>query len=219
MQDWPTKVAVEAPWGDEPTQQRYRDYFEGKREMRRSEEEQVGFRLAKKMGHEKVYAIDVRMPLSDKEMRPVIGKNPEYQAKMANLQKLGNGAIAQMGEWLAEGSVSYMLYNMNRPEMLEQAHWPYIWIFAPIAEGENYAGADYVATWYKRNIRIFANLVRVSEPGDRVFVIYGMGHIPILKDLVQSSPDFCTVDPLPYLREKGKGKRKKVKGEKAEARR
>ena len=197
----PTKVAVEAPFGDEPTVAAYKEYVAGKREMRRSEEEQIGFRLAKKMGHDAIYPIDVRMSLSDKELRPIIGSNPEYQKKMGELNRLGNAAIDQMGKWLAEGSVSYMLYQMNRPVALRQAHWPYIWIFATIAKDDNYAGADFVARWYNRNLRIFANLDRISEKGDRVVVVYGMGHIPILKDLVVSSPDYCTVDPLPFLDE------------------
>ena len=108
--------------------------------------------------------------------------------------------MAVMGQWLAEGTISEMLYRMNRPAALAQAHWPYVWILAPIAQDDNYAGADMVGTWYTRNIRIFANLNRIAEAGDRIFVVYGQGHIPILRDLVESSPLFCLVDPLPYLR-------------------
>ena len=197
----PTKIAVEAPWGDKPTVDRYTAYFEGKREMRKSEEEQIGFRLAKKMGHKEIYAIDVKMPLKDDALKPLIGANPKFQAKMGELNKVGNQAIEIMGKWLSEGTVSYMLYKMNQPDLLKKAHLPYIAYFAPIADGDNYAGADMVATWYQRNLRIFANLTRIAEPGDRIFVIYGMGHIPIIKDLVEDSPDFCTVDPLPYLKE------------------
>ena len=40
---------------------------------------------------------------------------------------------------------------------------------------------------------------RISEPGDRVFVIYGAGHIPHLRYFAAQSPYFCLVDPLPYL--------------------
>jgi hypothetical protein len=42
-----------------------------------------------------------------------------------------------------------------------------------MVDGDVYGGADMVADWYKRNLRIFANLTRISEPGDRVFIIYG----------------------------------------------
>ena len=43
----PTKVAVEAPFRDSTTVAQYREYVNGESELRRSEEEQIGFRLAK----------------------------------------------------------------------------------------------------------------------------------------------------------------------------
>lgn len=196
----PTKIAVEAPFGDSATVAHYRAYVKAERELGRSEREQIGFRLAKRLGHEYIYPVDVRLMLDNAALGPLIAANPAHQARMAELQRLGEGAMGQMGTWLAEGTVSEMLYQMNRPAVLAQAHWPYVWILAPIAEGDNYAGADMVGTWYTRNLRIFANLNRLAEPEDRILLVYGQGHIPILRDLVAASPLFCLVDPLPYLR-------------------
>lgn len=93
-----------------------------------------------------------------------------------------------------------MLYAMNRNEASELNHMPYIAYFAPIVHGENYAGANMVADWYKRNLRIFTNLTRTAAPDDRVFVVFGQGHIKTLRDFVIQHPDFCVVDPLPFLR-------------------
>ncbi len=197
----PTKVAVEAPWGDSGTMARYAEYLAGSRELRRSEEEQIGFRLAKRLGHERIHPIDVRMDLSGDALGPLIGANPEHGRRIAALDKLGEQAMRIMATWLVEGTVGHMLYNMNRPEMLARAHEPYLQYFLPIIEDTNYAGADMVATWYRRNIRIFGNLQRIAEPGDRLFVIYGQGHIKILQDLVEDDPRFCVEDALGYLRE------------------
>ncbi len=61
----PTKVAVEAPRGDSATIARYKAYVKGEIELRKSEEEQIGFRLAKLLGHETIYPIDVRMNLDN----------------------------------------------------------------------------------------------------------------------------------------------------------
>ena len=149
----PTKVLVEAPWADSATQARYREYVSGTRELRKSEEEQIGFRLAKRMGHERIYPIDVRMQLDDEALDPLIGTNPAFQECMSRLNHLGREAMRIMGAWLAEGTVGDMLYNMNRPEMLVRAHEPYVEYFVPIIADTNYAGADMVATWYRRNPR------------------------------------------------------------------
>ena len=196
----PTKVAVEAPWGDTATVRRYRDYVGGVRELRRSEEEQIGFRLASQLGLETIYPIDVRMPLDDEALGPLIAANPRHGARLARLDETGRAAMELMGSWLATGTIGDMLYNMNRPDMLPYAHQPYIEVFVPIVEGDDYAGADMVAIWFQRNLRIFANLTRVAHsPNDRIFVVYGAGHVPLLRDFVTDHPDYCVEDPLPYL--------------------
>ncbi|MGE0554702.1 MAG: DUF5694 domain-containing protein [Gemmatimonadales bacterium] len=56
-----------------------------------------------------------------------------------------------------------------------------------------------MAKWYERNIRIFANLRRSTEPGDRVLVIFGAGHAPILCELLAADPGLTLVDLLEFL--------------------
>jgi hypothetical protein len=200
----PSKIAVESPFSDSAAAKNYQQYLQGERELKRNEGEQIGFRLAKLLGHAQVYPIDVSLKLDDSKLGGLIAADPKLQARMGELQQFGQAAMAQMSKWLSEETISEMLYQMNRPEMLAQAHWPYVWIIAPIAQGDNYGGADMVADWYKRNLRIFANINRIAEPGDRILIIYGQGHIPILRELVGASPRFCRVDPLPYLLRKEK---------------
>ncbi len=54
----PTKIAVEADLGDDRIPKRYTDYTGGKHELSRNEVEQIGFRLAKELGHKTVYPVD-----------------------------------------------------------------------------------------------------------------------------------------------------------------
>lgn len=195
-----THVAVEAPWGDSVTLARYRAYAAGERELRRSEEEQIGFRLARARGLETVHPIDVPMGLEFEAVGQVASQDPRLARKLGTMQGVGEEAIRLMGERLAQGSIGAMLYWMNESENLQKAHIPYIEFFAPIVAGEDYAGADMLARWYQRNLRIFANLTRVAtEPDARVFLVFGQGHIPILRELLIQHPDFCVENPLPYL--------------------
>ena len=197
----PTKVTVEKRWQDSTTLARYQALRDGSLDMRPSETEQIGFRLAHRMGHETVYPIDVRMMLDDEALGPVIGANPKFQQSMQQLDEMGQDMMRIMAEWLASGTIGEMLFNVNRPELIPLAHQPYVEFFVPMVDGDNYAGADMVATWYNRNLRIFANLTRVTDsPDDRIFLVYGAGHIPILKDLVAAHPGYCLEDPLPYLK-------------------
>ena len=108
-------------------------------------------------------------------------------------------AVALMGEWLAEGTVSEMLRKMNNQDLLLRAHQLYIDVLGKVVAGDDYAGPDLVGNWYTRNLRIFANIDRISEPGDRVLVLFGQGHAPILRDLVSTSEPMCLVEPGDYL--------------------
>jgi hypothetical protein len=132
----------------------------------------------------------------------LVGENPELGRHLAGLQEYGEWAMATMGKLLSEGTVGQMLYKINTPDAISWANSGYLEFFLPVVKADNYAGADYVAAWYQRNLRIFSNLHQISDsPDDRVFVIYGAGHIPHLRTFVSESPHFCVEDPLPYLEE------------------
>jgi hypothetical protein len=51
----PTKIAVEADVTSKQVGQRYSDYLAGKYTLSRDETDQIGYRLAKKLGHQTVY--------------------------------------------------------------------------------------------------------------------------------------------------------------------
>jgi pheromone shutdown protein TraB len=58
-----------------------------------------------------------------------------------------------------------------------------------------------VANWYKRNLRIFANINRITEPGkDRILVIIGAGHLKLLKEFAGDAPYFDEVDAESFLK-------------------
>lgn len=199
----PTKVALEFPYGNPALSAEYQKYLKGERALTRNERDQIGFRLAKALGHADVYAIDVAGNMDFASLNTVVAANPKFQANMAELQKFGTSATAMTQKWLETNTISGMLYHLNSPETLAHGYRAYIDIFTPMAHGDNYAGADLTADWYKRNLRIFANLDRISADKDRVLVVYGTGHIPVLKQIMADSSRFCAVDPLAYL-EKGK---------------
>src|SRR5688572_29060863 len=54
----PTKIAVERNAGDERIRKDYAAYLAGTHQLTRNEIEQLGFRLAKELGHDTVHAVD-----------------------------------------------------------------------------------------------------------------------------------------------------------------
>jgi len=55
----------------------------------------------------------------------------------------------------------------------------------------SYEGADALSMhWYNRNLRIFRNIQNIAEKEDRIMVLFGAGHVSILLNLFESSPEF-----------------------------
>jgi hypothetical protein len=68
-----------------------------------------------------------------------------------------------------------------------------------VGAGENYIGIEPVASIYKRNMRIFANLIDIAEPGDRILVVYGAGHTYFFHRFIEQHADMKLVDVQNYL--------------------
>jgi hypothetical protein len=54
--------------------------------------------------------------------------------------------------------------------------------------------------WYLRNAKIFAKLINVAKPGDRILVVYGAGHGYWLRHFAATTPGYTSVDVTPYLK-------------------
>jgi len=76
----PTVVALESPWGDTTNAADYRAWLAGEHELRRKEEEQIGFRLAQHAGLETVHPVDARMGLPDSLLAATMEVDPSSVA-------------------------------------------------------------------------------------------------------------------------------------------
>ena len=163
----------------------YQAYLNGKAELRKNEIDQVGFRLAKKMKHAQVYAIDADAPF---DMDTVVKVAQQYQFT-SFLELIGKIPEFMKGEneKLHKSTITQYYQYMNTDEYAKMSHGFYL-DMAVIGKGDNYAGADLVADWYQRNLRIYRNLQALQlKPEDRVLILYGAGHAKILQDLVEDS--------------------------------
>lgn len=198
----PTRVAIEADWGDSTDPALYRAYRSGRHELSRSESQQIAFRLAGRMGLPNIDAIDMSGDFPFGPVQELAQSDSTLSHYLAEGMAAGQASVAAISGWLAEGTIGQTLYRMNTPEAIHGAHGPYLAFLLPVTNEHAAPGADLLAAWYERNIRIFANLHRLGlGADDRVFVVFGAGHVPILRQLVADSPYFCVEDPLRYLPE------------------
>jgi hypothetical protein len=65
--------------------------------------------------------------------------------------------------------------------------------------GTSFEGADAAARWWHRNFRMFANIQRYAQPGERVLVVAGSGHTAILRDFLAIDGRIRAADIHEYL--------------------
>jgi hypothetical protein len=183
----PTKIAVEAPYGEDVVPKRYADYLAGARPLSRNEVEQIGFRLAKLLGQPAVYPVDSD---GDFPFQRVIdyAKATGQSAKLEKmLGEIGEMMKAQ-GEYLKAHTVLQTLLYMNSDAKVAQDVGFYH-LEARYGEPGDYAGPDLLAEWYRRNIRIYNNVAKLlTTPEDRILVIFGAGHLGWLRQDFASDP-------------------------------
>jgi hypothetical protein len=197
----PTRVAVEMKSARQPElDERYRAFRAGSYALGRSETDQIGLRLAARLGHDRVYAVDWNeMPPGTEADYDFVTYAPAH-GKQSQLDALMAGAQAQAAA-LAPGSTPLLdwLRGLNEPAALAASHRRYFEI-ARIGDASVNPGAAWVGSWYGRNLRIFANLVALAErPDDRVLVVYGQGHAFLLREFAAQSGAFVVADPVAVL--------------------
>jgi len=108
--------------------------------------------------------------------------------------------VAKDEQMLAGGSVSAYLAYLNEPAREAMSHrWDVMRNLEPGDGVALYETTDLAANWYKRNLRIFTNLLEITEPGDRVLLIIGSGHGKILKGFAADHPCYCLGDEGGFL--------------------
>lgn len=195
----PTKIALEFTT-DRQTEidSLYALYLDDRWELGSNEVYQLGFRLARRLGHRRVHLVDTErhpffVDLALEELAPredeIKRIDPEWTARFRKLGTFSDSLfrVQTLGEYLR---------FVNSPAQIRRSHLVYhVRTFKFDGEEGGFLGADFTSGWYNRNLRIFRNLQRITEsPDDRILLIIGYGHLPILRFVVEHSPEFELVE-------------------------
>jgi len=184
----PTKIAVEASVTSGRTISGYSAYLEGKYTLTPNEIDQLGFRLARELGHKTVYAVDEDGDFPFYRVRNYAianGKKDQFEA----MQAVTGARVKEQNEFLATHSILDMLELLNADSSAARAVNEYYTSFMPFGEPWEYAGADLIASWFQRNLRIYHNVrALATAPDDRILVIYGSGHLGWLRQIISADP-------------------------------
>jgi hypothetical protein len=82
-----------------------------------------------------------------------------------------------------------LLMNSDQRATADQGFY-YQW--AQFGEPGDWAGADLLAGWFRRNIRIYTNVMQlIDSSSERVLVIFGAGHLGWLRYDFASNPNIA----------------------------
>jgi hypothetical protein len=191
----PTKIAIEAmPDKQSLYDSLYQVYLTGRLSTEPDERFQIGFRLAKELKHTGVYCID---------SKPFVKTLGETDPALDSKYNSGNDTVfARLdAEYDAfynfdDSLQKYMslkdyLLLINSDQYLKFDNGKYL-TYTRKGTALEPTGADgFISKWFNRNARIFSNVQRLANnPSDRILVIFGGGHIPILQFLAASSQEF-----------------------------
>ena len=202
----PTIVAIEAAYRNPKWPDRYALWREGKYELGKNEIEQIGLRLAGRLGLSTVVPVDYPMWMNGWTPSE-IGDPPAPPAPPAGSApapppppRQQSAEEIEASRHFRETSLLDLFRELHDPAAIAASQTWYMNMLLP-PEGQGiYEQTDAVTNWYKRNLRILTNLNRVVKPaGDRVLLLIGSGHLYVLNDFVKSAPYACWVDPLEIL--------------------
>lgn len=194
----PTKIALEFPVASQAELAAQYEAFvrEGGPEAA-DERYQLGFKLARRLGLETVYAIDAEGRWLEPRTDPTTYAREHEQTRRLRDEYAGPiaNAARRVDSIIQEQTLRDALLFLNTPERLNDSLAEYLMKKLTVGTGAEYPGADgFVSQWYNRNLRIYANILRIIDsPEDRILVIIGAGHAPILAHLLDASLHFDLV--------------------------
>jgi hypothetical protein len=173
----------------------------------RNEIYQIGFKLAKRLKHAGVFAVDADARFLDSAMSEAEWKKRKDALAPGPLSATDwdrmYTAVYRMDDSLKTmRTLRETFLAMNSPERLALGHGHYL--VGSLLDGPpgDYFGADgFVTGWHNRNIRIYSNVARlIRSPEEKVLLIIGAGHVPIIRAQFATVPFARLVEVSEVLR-------------------
>jgi hypothetical protein len=185
----PTKIAVETPFGSVKINEQYSRHLRGEYQLTRNEIDQIGYRLAKELNHQKVYGIDAEGRFDIGRVFAFAGANNQQDIVDRGMA-IGKRQVAEENKLIQTATITEIYKVMNDQRRIDEAHRAYM-MMSRIGKDKEYPGVDLLADWYKRNLKIFSNITRITQSkDDRILVIIGGNHVKQLQQFIEDSGEY-----------------------------
>ncbi|MEM8892408.1 MAG: DUF5694 domain-containing protein [Bacteroidota bacterium] len=192
----PTIIAVEwRPENQEIMDSLYREYRKGNWELGLHESFQMGFRLAEKMGLDRIHCIDNRPPQPETVVSlddwDAYAKEMGQEEIWHEYDEANQAFNTYTDDLQNELGLGEYLHYLNSEAFAKRSKQLWLTGLVNLGDGDRFVGADLTGHWYRRNTRIFVRARNLAESkSERILIIYGNAHKWILDELFEASPEF-----------------------------
>ncbi len=196
----PTKIMVETGSNTGYLMHRMRSWLNGEEKLGRRESDQIAIRLAHELQLDTIYGIDAPSLMSDMFNSKDSTLFQNYFADiLEDRPDKTNVVDDRYWDWYDEDDRltyemrlhDYFKYQ-NTDKVIERMHGHYVLN----DHYDDYYKMDgwLLLDWYSRNLRIIKNLQRIETyPDDRIMILFGAGHMAILKQQLEATPEYKLV--------------------------
>jgi hypothetical protein len=195
----PNKLCVETQGGW--LMHEYHEYRKGERPLGRNEFYQIGFRMMDRAKLDTLYAVDAMPVVMDLYNSPdSLRYTPWLDSLYQGWDFGGEDKISERyTDWYTatdkakkHNTLLDIFLAMNDDHALDRGYGAYLNGYFKLP---GHRGADVHAIhWYSRNLRIYRNIQDMTTgPEDRILVMFGAGHMGILKHLFACDPQYQLV--------------------------
>lgn len=194
----PTKILVESGPNTGYIKYNFNEWKAGRENLMANERSQIGMRLVERFKLDTIYGVDDWPLIMDLHYDSLLTKIPyldsiykrHYFGGNDTLQKMYTKFYNYEEEFQFNNSLLESFKYMNSDKILNRYFGAYIAGGQFVSEEKE--GPDALSMfWFNRNLRIFRNIQRIeSTANDRILILFGAGHIPILKWFFECSPEY-----------------------------
>lgn len=204
----PTKIVLELePRLSDRVNSAYQQYLTDSFEISTRENEvfQLGFRLAKNVGHDSLYLFD--------DQTEYIGSlnNFSFDALTQYAAQYDSGFYDRYSDLVTciyqhnldlfeKHDLAAEIALRNSPQAQKSNARRMHSFEVRVGIQKSWIGPDWLGRWYRRNVRMMTNILKMTEKGDRILIIVGDNHKWTLDAMFQNTPDFEVVSSWEFLK-------------------
>ncbi len=160
-----------------------------------SEVQQLGFKLADKLKHKRLYAFDYLINEPNDTVMVAIQKANQTDLMNEIQKEFGEYGQTIVTKFQQEKSIKNLLLFFNNKELEDKLNSGYISLFNKVGSKDDFSGAYFVSERFKRNLYMYSLIQKqIDKTDERILVIVGGQHSAGFRDFIRDDKNLEKVE-------------------------